>query len=145
MIDCGADTGCTLGEGPVWDAAAARLVNLMPAGEYLMEDFYYAGGLPPVMRELADLIEGTALTVSGSTIAAQAAAADEFTEGVIRPLAAPFKADAGIAVLRGTTAPPEPSSSRPPPRPSCYTIGARRWYSSPSRTSSPASTTSTFP
>ncbi|MDH3540752.1 MAG: dihydroxy-acid dehydratase [Acidimicrobiia bacterium] len=103
-----------------WDrlgTGVPLLVNLMPAGEYLMEDFYYAGGLPAVMRELADLIDGTALTVSGSTIAAQAAAADEFTEDVIRPLAAPFKADAGIAVLRGNLCPDgaivKPASATP--------------------------------
>src|SRR5215203_3492633 len=44
------------------------LVNLAPSGQYLMEDFYYAGGLPVVLRELGDLIHGDALTINGKTI-----------------------------------------------------------------------------
>ncbi len=43
------------------------LVNLMPSGQYLMEDFYYAGGLPAVIRELGDLVHRDALTVNGRT------------------------------------------------------------------------------
>ncbi len=81
------------------------LVNLMPAGEYLMEDFSYAGGLPAVLRELGDLIDGTAATVSGATVAEQAADADHHLADVIRPRTNPIKADAGIAVLRGNLCP----------------------------------------
>ncbi len=54
-----------------WDALGRDvpcLVDLMPAGRYLMEDFYYAGGLPAVLRELGDRIHGDALTVSGKTV-----------------------------------------------------------------------------
>ena len=54
-----------------WDRLGRRCPassNLMPSGNYLMEDFYYAGGLPAVMRELGDLIHGDAMTVTGKTI-----------------------------------------------------------------------------
>src|SRR5262245_63118229 len=44
------------------------IVNLMPSGKYLMEDFYYAGGLPAVIRELGEMIHRNALTVNGKTI-----------------------------------------------------------------------------
>ncbi|MFQ5947522.1 MAG: IlvD/Edd family dehydratase [Acidimicrobiia bacterium] len=81
------------------------LVNLMPAGDYLMEDFYYAGGLPAVMREMGDLVDGAALTVSGRTMAEQVAAAEHFSEDVIRPLDRPLRADGGFAVLRGNLCP----------------------------------------
>ncbi|MGI4859996.1 MAG: IlvD/Edd family dehydratase [Janthinobacterium lividum] len=83
------------------------LVNLQPSGEHLMEDFYYAGGLPVVLRRLAEagLLHADALTVNGSTIGANVADAECFDENVITPFDAPFKAHAGIAVLRGNLAP----------------------------------------
>lgn len=81
------------------------LVNLMPAGEHLMEDFYYAGGLPAVMRELGDLIDGDAPTVSGVSIGEQVADAERFGMDVIRTRESPIRDDAGIAVLRGNLAP----------------------------------------
>jgi dihydroxy-acid dehydratase len=91
-----------------WDrlgAGVPLLVNLMPAGDYLMEDFYYAGGVPAVMRELGGLIDGAAPTVTGEPIAAQVAAAEHFSRDVIRPIEEPLLADAGIAVLRGNLCP----------------------------------------
>ena len=81
------------------------LVNLMPAGQYLMEDFYYAGGLPAVMRELGELIDGDAPAVSGVPIGQQIAGATRLGDDVIRPGATPILDDAGIAVLRGNLAP----------------------------------------
>ncbi|MCY0389437.1 dihydroxy-acid dehydratase [Robbsia sp. Bb-Pol-6] len=83
------------------------LVNLQPSGEHLMEDFYYAGGLPVVLRRLAEagLLHADALTVNGSTIGANVATAECFDENVITPFETPFKAHAGIAVLRGNLAP----------------------------------------
>ena len=81
------------------------LVDLTPAGEHLMEDFYYAGGLPAVMRELGDLIDGTAATVSGTALAEQIAAAERIGDRVIRSRIDPLQEDAGIAVLRGNLAP----------------------------------------
>src|SRR5260370_33848501 len=87
-----------------WDALGREvpcLLNLMPAGKYLMEDFYYAGGLPAVIRELGDLIHRDALTVNGKTLGENVSGAPCFNHDVIRPRKQPFKADSGLAVLRG--------------------------------------------
>ncbi len=81
------------------------LVNLMPSGKYLMEDFYYAGGLPVVIREIAGALHKKALTVNGSTIWQNVKDAVNYNEAVITPLAKPFKPLGGIAVLRGNLAP----------------------------------------
>jgi dihydroxy-acid dehydratase len=91
-----------------WDRLGRHvplLANLMPSGDYLMEDFYYAGGLPAVMRELGELIDGSALTVSGDPMAAQLEGAEHFSSDVIRRRADPLKPEAGIAVLRGNLCP----------------------------------------
>ena len=103
-----------------WDTLGADvpcLVNLQPSGEYLMEDFYYAGGLPVVLRELGGLLHQDALTVNGATIGANNADAPCYDRKVIRTLAAPFKDKAGIAVLKGNLAPDgaviKPSASTP--------------------------------
>ncbi len=81
------------------------LVDLQPSGRFLMEDFYYAGGVPAVVRELGDVIHRDALTVSGKTIGEMTAEAPCWNREVIRPLAEPLKEHAGIAVLRGNLAP----------------------------------------
>jgi dihydroxy-acid dehydratase len=81
------------------------LVNLMPSGTYLMEDFYYAGGLPVVLRELGDLMHRDALTITGRTIGENVADAPCYNADVIRPLSNPLVADGGIAVLRGNLCP----------------------------------------
>src|SRR6266581_3050124 len=69
------------------------LVNLMPAGKYLMEDFYYAGGLPAVIVELGDMIHRNALTVNGRTIGENSSDAPCHNRDVIRPLGDPLKPD----------------------------------------------------
>ena len=81
------------------------LLNLMPSGQYLMEDFYYAGGLPVVMRELLGRLHGEALTVTGTSIASNVSEAENFNPEVIHPLATPFKEEGGIAVLTGNLSP----------------------------------------
>lgn len=83
------------------------IVNLMPSGEYLMEDFYYAGGLPAVQRELCEhgLLKKDALTVSGGTIWDNCKDSECFNREVIHSMDAPFKSQGGIAVLRGNLAP----------------------------------------
>jgi dihydroxy-acid dehydratase len=81
------------------------LVNLQPSGQYLMEDFCYAGGLPVVMKEILHHLHGDALTVSGHTVAENVVAAQNYNPEVIKSLAQPFKDKAGIAVLRGNLAP----------------------------------------
>jgi len=80
------------------------LLNLQPSGKYLMEDFCYAGGLPVVMKEIAAQLHLSALTVTGRTIAENVASAENHNKDVIRSMAEPFKAAAGIAVLRGNLA-----------------------------------------
>jgi dihydroxy-acid dehydratase len=81
------------------------LVNLQPSGQYLMEDFCYAGGLPAVLREILPLLHGDAMTANGRTMAENVADAPNWNTDVIRPLADPFKPKAGIAVLKGNLAP----------------------------------------
>jgi dihydroxy-acid dehydratase len=81
------------------------LVNLMPAGDHLMEDFYYAGGVPAVMQELGDLIDTEAPTVSGASVAEQVAHSERFGSDVIHTVADPLQDEAGIAVLHGNLAP----------------------------------------
>src|SRR5580693_6294428 len=75
------------------------LVNLMPSGQYLMEDFYYAGGLPVVIKEIGERIHKRALTVNGRTLWDNVKGAVNYDERVITPLARPFKPQGGIAVL----------------------------------------------
>jgi len=95
------------------------LVNIMPSGEYLMEDFFEAGGLPVVIRELAErgLLHKDALTVNGRTIWQNTQDARCWKPNVIHSFEAPYKRDAGIAVLRGNLAPDgaviKPSAASP--------------------------------
>jgi dihydroxy-acid dehydratase len=79
------------------------LVNMQPAGVYLGEDYYRAGGLPAVMRELhtAGKLHGDALTVNGKTVAENVGQAKVCNVDVIRPYDKPLKAQAGFKVLRG--------------------------------------------
>ncbi len=95
------------------------LVNLMPNGKYLMEDFCYAGGLPVVIRELgeAGLLRRNARTVNGQTIWNNNRKAENYNADVIMPMARPFKKNTGIAVLRGNLCPDgaiiKPSAATP--------------------------------
>jgi L-arabonate dehydrase len=93
-----------------WDrlgSALPCLVDIQPSGKHLMEDFYYAGGLPVVLRELgeAGVLHRDALTANGHSIWENVAGAQCWNREVIRPFSEPFKAQAGIAVLRGNLAP----------------------------------------
>ena len=105
-----------------WDRlgrALPCLVNLMPSGAHLMEDFYYAGGLPAVLRELGenDLLHKDALTVTGTAIWDNVKEAPCYDRDVIFPFAEPFKESGGICVLRGNLAPDgavlKPSAATP--------------------------------
>ena len=83
------------------------LVNLKPAGEYLMEDFYYAGGLPAVMAQISDLLHLEALTVSGGTVGENLGAVptEIVNEDVIRPRDRPLDEGGSLVVLHGTLCP----------------------------------------
>ena len=95
------------------------LVNLMPNGKYLMEDFCYAGGLPAVIRELGEngKLHKDALTANGASIWDNNKDAPCWNEDVIFPFAKPFKRETGIAVLRGNLCPDgaiiKPSAATP--------------------------------
>jgi L-arabonate dehydrase len=83
------------------------LVNLQPSGKYLMEDYFYAGGLPAVLRELgqAGALNRDALTVNGKSIWENVRQAPCWNREVIHCFSSPFKPNAGITVLRGNLAP----------------------------------------
>ena len=81
------------------------LVNLMPSGEYLIEDYYYAGGQPAVVREIGEFLHKDALTVNGETIWDNCKDAPCYNRDVIYALDAPFKPQGGI--LKPSAATPE--------------------------------------
>ncbi len=81
------------------------LANLAPSGQYLMEDFDYAGGMPGLMHRIAGHLRQDAPTVGGVSIGTVAAAGEVFNDDVIRPLDNPVSASSGTWVLRGNLAP----------------------------------------
>jgi len=81
------------------------LANLRPSGKYLMEDFYYAGGLPALLASLRDLLDLSAKTVSGRTLGENIAEAKIHNAEVILPRAKPLLPSGGLAILRGNLAP----------------------------------------
>jgi len=81
------------------------LVDLQPAGRYLMEDLHRAGGLQAVLREVRDLLDPTAVTVTGRPLVDYLDDAQVYDREVIRPRAEPLRPHAGIAVLYGNLAP----------------------------------------
>jgi dihydroxy-acid dehydratase len=92
-----------------FDRASRRIpviANVRPSGDkYLMEDFYYAGGLPGLMTRLTGFLDLNALTVTGKTLGENIAGAAVYNEDVIRALDNPIYPEGAIAVLRGNLAP----------------------------------------
>jgi dihydroxy-acid dehydratase len=86
-------------------ASVPLLVNLQPSGRFLMEDLHRAGGLLAVLREVQDLLDRTALTVTGRPLVEYLADAQIWDTEVIRPRSDPLQPHAGIAVLYGSLAP----------------------------------------
>jgi dihydroxy-acid dehydratase len=86
-------------------ASVPLLVDLQPSGRFLMEDFHRAGGLLAVLREVEDLLDPTALTVTGRPLVEYIADAQSWDTEVIRPRSDPLQPHAGIAVLYGSLAP----------------------------------------
>ncbi len=86
-------------------SAMPNLVDIQPSGTHLMEDFYYAGGLPIVLKTIGDSLHKDAITANGKTIWENVQNAENYDEKVIRPLDNPFMANAGITILRGNLAP----------------------------------------
>ena len=81
------------------------LANIRPSGEFLMEDFYYAGGLRGLLGELKDLLHLDCVTVNGQTLGQNLEGADIYNEDVTRRRANPLSQEGGLAVLRGNLAP----------------------------------------
>lgn len=91
-----------------WDRLGAdvpTLVNLLPSGEYLMEDFYYAGGLPVVMKRISKHLHLDVPTVTGRCLGENIQDVECYNDDVILPYDKPLTASGGIAVLRGNLAP----------------------------------------
>jgi dihydroxy-acid dehydratase len=100
--------GCDIGLDD-FEKASRRIpviANVRPSGTtYLMEDFYYAGGLPALMLRLRDELHLDAMTVTGATLGENLADAEVFNDDVIRPLDRPIYREGALAVLRGNLAP----------------------------------------
>ncbi|MFI5019592.1 MAG: IlvD/Edd family dehydratase, partial [Dongiales bacterium] len=112
-VDLSLDDWDRLGRG------VPTIVDLMPSGRFLMEDFYYAGGLRAVMAAIAEagMLHLDAPTVSGETIGEICKGAANYNPEVIRPLDNPLTPEGGIAILRGNLAPSgaviKPSAATP--------------------------------
>ncbi|TPG63800.1 IlvD/Edd family dehydratase [Hymenobacter nivis] len=82
-------------------AGIPLLANLQPSGQFFMEDLYYAGGLPAVLKELAAFLHNDCMTVNGRTIGENCAASECYNRAVVAPIEQPFNPVAGIVVLKG--------------------------------------------
>ncbi len=99
--------GCkvTLDDFDHWSSRVPVLADLRPAGRFLMEDFYNAGGLGALLNRLVDLIDTSCMTVSGTALGQQIASAEVIDNEVIRPRDNPLSESGGTYVLRGNLAP----------------------------------------
>jgi L-arabonate dehydrase len=85
--------------------ATPFIANIRPSGAYLMEDMFYAGGLPAVMRDLLPLLHADPLTVTGKSVGENLGGAECFNREVIKPLTEPLKPEGGTVILKGNLAP----------------------------------------
>lgn len=81
------------------------IANIKPTGKYVMEDFFYAGGLAAALRNVQDLLHSDCITINGRTIGQNVESAECFNEDVIRPVDRAMTSEGGIAVLRGNLCP----------------------------------------
>jgi dihydroxy-acid dehydratase len=88
-----------------WGHEMPLIVDIQPSGKYLMEDFYYAGGLPVVIKEIAHVLKKDAISVNGKSIVENSAGAECYSREVIHEFKTPVKEHAGIAVLKGNLCP----------------------------------------
>ncbi|HEV8388560.1 MAG TPA: IlvD/Edd family dehydratase [Dongiaceae bacterium] len=109
----------SLGDWDQWGKEVPTIVDLMPSGRFLMEDFCYAGGLPVVLKALGEhgLLNKDVVTINGKTMWDNVKDAQNYNQEVIRPWNNPLTAHGGIAVLRGNLAPDgailKPSAATP--------------------------------
>lgn len=81
------------------------LANIQPSGENYMEDLYYSGGLPALIKEMAGIIHNDSITANGKTMGENCASAEVYSRNIISTMKAPFKAESGIVVVKGNLAP----------------------------------------
>ena len=81
------------------------LLNLKPSGQYLMEDFYYAGGVPALMGRIKSLLDLDSITITGRTLGENISGHVVHNEDIIRPVDNPLDPEGGLAVLYGNIAP----------------------------------------
>jgi dihydroxy-acid dehydratase len=81
------------------------LANIQPSGENYMEDLYYSGGLPAVIKEMSSIIHNDVMTVNGKTMGENCAAAEVYDRNIISTIHEPFKPESGILVVKGNLAP----------------------------------------
>lgn len=81
------------------------LANLLPSGKFMMEDFYYAGGLPALIKQLKPFLHGNVITANGKSLGENTDSVACYDENIITPLGKPVKNDSGIAVLKGNLCP----------------------------------------
>ena len=111
------------------------IANIRPSGKtYLMEDFYYAGGLRALMDKIRDRLDLDALTVTGRTLGEALEGAEVYNDDVIRPLANPVYHEGSLAVLKGNLAPERRRHQARRLRPELpSSTKARRWSSTATR------------
>jgi L-arabonate dehydrase len=81
------------------------LANLQPSGEHFVEDLFYAGGLPAIIKELRQFLHNDAMTINGRTLGENSLAAECYNREVIASVAEPFKPESGVAILKGNLCP----------------------------------------
>jgi L-arabonate dehydrase len=81
------------------------LANIQPSGEHYMEDLYYSGGLPAVMKEMKSIIHNDALTVNGKSIGENCEDAEVYNRDIVGTMTQPFKPESGIVVVKGNLSP----------------------------------------
>ncbi len=93
------------------------IANIQPSGENYMEDLYYSGGLPALIKEMSSIIHNDSITANGKTIGENSAVAEVYNRHIISTLADPFKTESGIVVVKGNLAPDgaviKPSAASP--------------------------------
>ncbi|GAB3903561.1 IlvD/Edd family dehydratase [Larkinella knui] len=81
------------------------LANLQPSGEHFVEDLFYAGGLPAIIKELQQFLHNDAMTINGRTLGENSLNAECYNRDVIASVAEPFKPESGVAILKGNLCP----------------------------------------
>ena len=81
------------------------LANIQPSGEHYLEDLYYSGGMPAIMKEMGSVMHQNAITVNGKSIGENCAKAEVYDRNIIGTMQKPFKPDSGIIVVTGNLAP----------------------------------------